>query len=64
MLLIIPITEYLWKVPNGEDIVFRSKTFADVKRLLLDYAAKNKYAAQLYNLTPETINQLFEVYEN
>ena len=62
MLLIIPITEYLWKVPNGEDIVFRSKTFADVKRLLLDYAAKNKYAAQLYNLTPETINQLFAVY--
>ena len=27
-------------------------------------AAKNKYAAQLYNLTPETINQLFAVYEN
>ncbi len=23
-----------------QDIVFRSKTFADVKRLLLDYAAK------------------------
>ena len=58
MLLIIPITEYLWKVPNGEDIVFRSKTFADVKRLLLDYAAK------MYNLTPETINRLFAVYEN
>ena len=64
MLLIIPITEYLWKVPNGEDIVFRSKTFGDVKRLLLDYAAKNKYAAQLYNLTPETINRLCPVYEN
>ena len=64
MLLIIPITEYLWKVPNGADIVFRSNTFADVKRLLLDYAAKNKYAAQLYNLTPETINRLFAVYEN
>ena len=47
-----------------QDIVFRSKTFADVKRLLLDYAAKNKYAAQLYNLTPETINRLFAVYEN
>ena len=64
MLLIIPITEYLWKVPNGEDIVFRSKTFADVKRLLMDYAEKNKYAAQWYNLTPETINRLFAVYEN
>lgn len=47
-----------------QDIVFRSKTFADVKRLLLDYAAKNKYAEQLYNLTPETINRLFSVYEN
>ena len=47
-----------------QDIVFRSKTFADVKRLLLDYAAKNKYAAQLYNLTTETINRLFAVYEN
>ena len=64
MLLIIPITEYLWKVPYGEDIVLRSMTFAAVKRLLLDYAAKNKYAAQLYNLTPETINRLFAVYEN
>ncbi|WP_141417563.1 hypothetical protein [Alistipes onderdonkii] len=47
-----------------QDIVFRSKTFSDVKRLLLDYAAKNKHAAQLYNLTPETINRLFTVYEN
>lgn len=47
-----------------QDIVFRSKSFSDVKRLLLDYAAKNKQAAQLYNLTPETINRLFTVYEN
>ena len=40
-----------------EDICWCQATAAD-------YAAKNKYAAQLYNLTPETINQLFAVYEN
>ena len=47
-----------------QDIVFRSKSFSDVKRQLLDYAAKNKQVAQLYNLTSETINRLFTVYEN
>lgn len=47
-----------------QNIVFQSKTFAEVKQRLLTYAAENRYAATLYNLTPETINRLFAVYEN
>lgn len=49
-------------ISHVQQIVFASKTFADAKRELLNYAATKANAAKAYNLTTETINTLFEAY--
>lgn len=45
-----------------QNIVFQSRTFADVKSKLLSLAASNSAYGRLYGLTAASINKLFESY--
>lgn len=51
-------------IADIEKIVLKSKTFNDIKMRLINYALTTESANELYNLNEETINKLFEVYEN
>ena len=51
-------------IADIEEIVFISKSFADVKKALLNYAHTNAKAKEQYDLSEETINNLFEFYED
>lgn len=55
---------HIMPIADIEEIVFISKSFADVKKALLNYAHTNAKAKEQYNLTEETINNLFEFYED
>lgn len=47
-----------------QDVVFKSKTFADVKINLLNLISTKPSFFAIFGATPVTINQLFETYEN
>lgn len=51
-------------VADVQRIAFKSKTFTDVKKELLSYAAQNQNSEKMYNLSSATITRLFETYEN